>query len=106
MCFFIHRSVQQWNILHGSAQTRVNGSDGPKEQEPHILRLNGSTVITSPVDPPITLQPFDGRKFDFVRRHFDLVLKTSQKEVNHPVHPTEDEQDDHPDRQNHGASTL
>ena len=67
---------------------------------------NGSTVITSPVDPPITLQPFDGRKFDFVRRHFDLVLKTSQKEVNHPVHPTEDEQDDHPDRQNHGASTL
>ena len=36
MCFFIHRSVQQWNILHGSAQMRVNGSDGPKEQEPHI----------------------------------------------------------------------
>ena len=69
----------------------MNVSDRPKEQEPHILRLNGSTVITSPVDPPITLQPFDGRKLDFVRRHFDLVLKTSQKEVNHLVHPAEDE---------------
>jgi hypothetical protein len=99
MCFFIHQSVQQWNILHGSAQMRVNVSNGSKEQEPHILRSNGSTAIPPPVavDPPITLQPFDGRKFDIVWQHFDLVLKMSQKEVNHPAHPAKDEQDDHPD---------
>jgi len=32
MCFFIHRSVQQWNILHRSVQTCVNVSNGPKNR--------------------------------------------------------------------------
>ena len=85
----------------------MNISEGPKEQEPRILtRSKGSTNMPSPVDPPIMLQPFNRRKFDIVRWHFDLVLKMSQKEVNYPAHPAKDEQDDHPDCQNHRASRL
>jgi hypothetical protein len=41
---------------------------------------------------------------DFRVCKLDLVIKTSPKKVNHPAHPAEDDQYDHPDRQNHGAS--